>query len=548
MKYELAHDTIARHVFDKASADTKARRQARLLVERALERYRSRGVLLTQDDLDEIRPYERLITFDAAEKALIQRSQRALAAAARRRRRIATAISITLATLLVIAVWQWQAALRSARAQQRMRLALQADRALDEGWPSTAYRLAASAYAPANAAATQTIIDSVLNKLTGSGLVADLQHNREITAMDFSPSGKTILTASLDGTVRLWDTAGALLRTIVHGQGPVYAAQLLDTPDGLALLSAGEDGAVRLWDTSATLLQEYLHPAPVRLLNHHPSQGLFLTVAEDEHLRLFDLKGKQVNALIATDSIVDAAFSPRGDYLLLASTSQVIVKAVAAGGRVLLDRFEYSDTIRKADFIQSDYFNLATLIVTPSGLRILDSRGQIDTLSDYRFLNTLLESNRKIIDVTFSHQPRNPQPKTLFIFSDTLVQWWTFGRKGDEFKPVGVMDFAVNPRAAVTWAGFSATDRRVAIASGTNWVELWDLEQEKTAHRFKAKVDQATFAPDDRFLLTLGPENCARLWALERKPASATPIELIDYFDSRLRALTPAEENYYQLR
>merc|ERR1719272_1884545 len=84
------------------------------------------------------------------------------------------------------------------------------------------------------------------------GLVRKYQgHTSAVTACAFRfqsnlNAPELIMSASLDGTAKLWATeCGDCLMTLVH-RCAVYAAGF-DHP-GELLATAGEDGVVRLWD------------------------------------------------------------------------------------------------------------------------------------------------------------------------------------------------------------------------------------------------------------------------------------------------------------
>jgi WD40 repeat protein len=84
----------------------------------------------------------------------------------------------------------------------------------------------------------------------------------------FTADGKTLITASGDGLVRLWDTASAKERRRLAGHRYGVLSLAL-SPDGKTLVSGGAGHAVGFWDLAGG--------RPVRLVEG--SHGDVLAVA-----------------------------------------------------------------------------------------------------------------------------------------------------------------------------------------------------------------------------------------------------------------------------
>jgi WD40 repeat protein len=81
---------------------------------------------------------------------------------------------------------------------------------------------------------------------TGKEVRSFKGHRQDVTAVKFLPGGDELLSASLDGTLRIWDVdTGKELKRLAHPNGAHDAAV---SPDGKRALSAGRDRVARLWD------------------------------------------------------------------------------------------------------------------------------------------------------------------------------------------------------------------------------------------------------------------------------------------------------------
>ena len=76
-------------------------------------------------------------------------------------------------------------------------------------------------------------------------------HAEAVMGVSFRPDGEIIATASLDNTVKLWNSNGILLTTLTGHRGVVTGVSF--SPDGTFLVSASLDQTAILWNVKRIL-------------------------------------------------------------------------------------------------------------------------------------------------------------------------------------------------------------------------------------------------------------------------------------------------------
>lgn len=89
-----------------------------------------------------------------------------------------------------------------------------------------------------------------LNHLGAAETVVLSGHEGSVYCVAFSPSGKSIVSGSRDGTVGVWDVeSGRQLLCLKGHDNPVYGVGY--SPDGRCIISESSDGTVQVWDAQS---------------------------------------------------------------------------------------------------------------------------------------------------------------------------------------------------------------------------------------------------------------------------------------------------------
>jgi WD40 repeat protein len=273
----------------------------------------------------------------------------------------------------------------------------------------------------------------------------------------------TIISASADNTVKLWQPDGMLLQTLSGHSSEVFEVAISTAGDVIA--SASADGTINLWKPDGTLLKVLKgHQSGIRGVTFIPNSQMLVSASDDNTARVWNPTNPFSKVLHGhRGTIWDVDFSPDGKMLASAS-SDGSFKVWARDGTLLK-----SFAGEKAA-VYSVAFLAGTNVTNTENAPILAAASEDKTIKFWQFDGTLL--------------------KTLTGHG------------------AGVWDIAISP-----------DNRLFASASNDKTVKLWDKGGAllKTFQGHQARVYDVDFTPDGQKLVSASSDSTARLWSLDGK-------------------------------
>ena len=378
--------------------------------------------------------------------------------------------------------------------------------------------------------------ESTLRKLCQHNNAVLRGHTDDVYSAAFSPDGKRIVSASRDGTIRIWDAlTGKQTGDPLEGHTDyVYSAAF--SPDGKRIVSTSRDKTIRIWDAqTGKQIGEPLegHTGVVRSASFSPDGKRIVSASWDGTIRIWDAHtGKQIGEPLVghTHIVLSAVFSPDGKRIVSTSGDRTIRIWDPQTGKQIGDPLE-GHTFRG---------NYAAF--SPDGKRIViassDNTIRIwDAQTGKMIGNPLVGHTSYVISASFSPDGK----RIVSASSDNTVRIWDAQRGKQIGGPLE------GHSGYVYSVAFSPDGKRIVSASQDKTIRIWDTQTGKQIGEplqgHTDYVNSAAFSPDGKRIVSASSDNTIRIWDFP-------PLqELIDQTRERFkdRKLTPEEKRKYYL-
>jgi WD40 repeat protein/serine/threonine protein kinase len=323
-------------------------------------------------------------------------------------------------------------------------------------------------------------------------------HEHGVTSAAFSPDGARIVSASHDGTVRVWRVGDGRAPLVLRGHEAGVRAAVF-SPDGGRIASASYDGTVRVWAADGSGAPQVLrgHEGWVWSVAFSPDGGRIASASYDGTVRVWDARGGQALQVLRGHgaAVMGVAFSPDGARVASSSKDGTVRVWRADGeGRPRVLRGHQG-------WVESVAFGPDGAAVASAShdgtVRVwrVDGRGAPVVLRGH---------DGHVSDVAFSPDGG----RVASSGRDRTVRVWNADGSGE---PVVLRGHD----GAVPSVAFRPDGAQVVSASLDETLRLWDIDagdEPLVLHGHAAAVNAAAFSPDGGRVASASDDGTVRVW------------------------------------
>lgn len=155
-------------------------------------------------------------------------------------------------------------------------------------------------------------------------------HSGNVWSGRISPDNRSVVTASSDGTARIWDLQGRTLHVLAHDGVEVKVAEY--TPDGKLIATGDGDGRLRLWNSTTGQLRTTInaHRQEISKIQFSPDGTRMLTISgQGRTVKAWKMPEATLLYQLVVDvgsesSVIQARFSDDGLLLVITARKRTI--------------------------------------------------------------------------------------------------------------------------------------------------------------------------------------------------------------------------------
>ncbi|GMU82660.1 MAG: hypothetical protein AMXMBFR47_25310 [Planctomycetota bacterium] len=339
-------------------------------------------------------------------------------------------------------------------------------------------------------------------------LTAFNAHNGNVTGCRFTPDGRYLITAGMDGKIRFWDPSSwACIDTIAAHTRPIRGFSL--NPDGSRLATSAADEQLIIWDVGRRI--------PIRKLPGLASEMTMVAFSPDgRHLASVGIEFGAVRIFDAETGELAASLpiSPRGAHTVVYSPLGRELAASVRDNTIRVWPDPLGDA-QKSFALRIPSGSAGNIAYSETGRRLFGG-------GDERIFRAWDLDTREIAGVQQS--PNDTVSTLTYVPARSQIAttgWWAINLWNPE--TLSLEQTYMTPEGTATF-DFSGDGRFLALGATSGDVRVLELESRGSILRFDGHESRSTsrISPDGSLLAVGDARGNLRIWDVARNRPLAT--------------------------
>ncbi|WP_299487631.1 TIR domain-containing protein [Acaryochloris sp. IP29b_bin.137] len=335
-----------------------------------------------------------------------------------------------------------------------------------------------------------------LNRLEG--------HSAPIRGISVSPDEQSIASAGDDRTIRIWGNNGKLKAKWIAHKDRVTSVNFSPNLGQKKIVSSSIDGTVKLWDTSGRIIWEKSHTQPVHNVVFSRDGKNIASTSDDKMIRIWNEDGRLIHTLMDhKNTVFSASFDLEGNTIASASLDNTVKLWNLSNGQTI-------KTLNHNHSVNSVAFSPDGQIVasgTQEGkIRFWSKDGQ-----ELQFCD--VDHNASINEIKFLSDNQ-----IASAGEDKAVKLWSLGRQNNVLSCTLLQTFKGHTGTVHSLSSSTNTGRSLIISGGDdNVLRFWNLKENpflKILDGHTMPVLQVRFSPDSQYLASVSLDKLVKVWKL----------------------------------
>jgi len=340
----------------------------------------------------------------------------------------------------------------------------------------------------------------IFSTITGSQTAVFSGHTAQVRSLVFSSDGTSLVSGSIDKTVKLWDVqTGGVVRTFSGHSDWVLSVSI--SADSTMIASASDDSTIHLWDIQKGECHHVIKQQSfVHYVCFSPTDPQYLLSKSDDKIWQWDINGHQTPP---THDGYQVSFSPDGTQLVLCNRAVVTVQN--SDSRVAVAEFHVANS------------NTTWCCFSPDGRLVAVAAGETAyiwdiTGSDPHLVEIFVGHTMDITSLVFS------SPSSLISASwDQSIKFWQIDVSSKDPAEADPKSISLTPAAIMS----ITLQDSIAISSDSDGVvRIWDISTGICKASFQAPAKDSYHRDvrlvDGQLIFVWHTDGKIHIWDLER--------------------------------